>query len=61
MKLLTLISAGIVATAVLVAAPASAHRYHGGGHRGWKNKRVCKTVWNHGHRRTVCRNVRVRW
>jgi hypothetical protein len=59
MKLLSLISAGIVATAVLAAAPASADR-HGGGH-GWKNKRVCKTVRDHGHKRQVCRNVRVRW
>ena len=60
MKLLSLISAGAVAAAVLVSAPASADRHHGGGH-GWKNKRVCKTVWNHGHKRVVCRNVRVRW
>jgi hypothetical protein len=59
MKLLALLSAGAVAAAVLVSAPASADR-HGGGH-GWKNKRVCKTSWNHGHKRVVCRNVRVRW
>ena len=59
MKLLTVISAGLVATAVLAAAPASADR-HDHGH-GWKNKRVCKTVRHHGHQHTVCRNVRVRW
>jgi hypothetical protein len=58
MKLLTLISAGVVATAVLAAAPASADRHHG---HGWKTKRVCKTVWNHHHKRVVCHNERVRW
>lgn len=59
MKLLTLISASLVATAVLAGAPASAARHHYG--HGWKTKRVCKTVWNHHHKRVVCRNVRVRW
>lgn len=59
MKLLTLLSAGVVATAMLAAAPASADRGHHG--HGWKNKRVCKTSWHHGHKRVVCRNVRVRW
>lgn len=58
MKLLALLSAGAVAAAVLVSAPASADRHHG---HGWKNKRVCKASWHHGHKRVVCRNVRVRW
>lgn len=59
MKLLVTLSAGLVAAAVLAAAPASADRGHHG--HGWKTKRVCKTVWNHHHKRVVCRNVRVRW
>jgi len=58
MKLLSLISAGLVATAVLAAAPASADRHHG---HGWKWKTVCKTSWHHGHKTRVCRKVRVRW
>ncbi len=55
MKLLTVISAGLVATAMLAGAPASA------AHHGWKNKRVCKTVRDHGHMHKVCHNERVRW
>ena len=37
-----------------------------GRHRGWRNhnsrrwatRRVCRTVWRHGHRQRVCRMVR---
>ena len=63
MKLLALFSAGLTASAVLVASPASADRWHGRDHHGhgWKMKRVCKTTWHHGHKRKLCRNVRVRW
>ena len=55
MKLLTVISAGLVATALL-AGPASADHHH-----GWKTKRVCKMVRDHGHMHKVCHNERVRW
>lgn len=41
----------------------SDRRHHGwrdnrGRHRGWTNRRVCRTVWRHGHRERVCRRVR---
>ena len=28
--------------------------------RGYRNKRVCRTVWRNHHRQRVCRTVRVR-
>ena len=56
MKLLTVISAGLVAAAVLAAGPASADHHH-----GWKTKRVCKVVRDHGHAHKVCHTERVRW
>lgn len=49
------------------------HRHwRGDGHRHWRghrrvarghyrNRRVCRNVWRHGHRHRVCRMVRVRW
>lgn len=51
---------------------AEAQRHHrGDGHRhwrgdrgrhhGWRNRRVCRSVWRHGHRHRVCRIVRYRW
>ncbi|CAN5301213.1 hypothetical protein BH10PSE14_BH10PSE14_16580 [soil metagenome] len=66
MKFIAFVSAALVATAALSAAPAAAERWHGGhrtahhkGH-GWKWKKVCKTRYYHGHKGTWCRNVRVR-
>ena len=28
--------------------------------RRWANRRVCRTIWRHGHRQRVCRYVRYR-
>lgn len=35
-------------------------RGYRGRHYGWRNRRVCRWVWRHGHRDRVCRWVRVR-
>ena len=32
-----------------------------GRHYGWRNRRVCRWVWRHGHRQRVCRMMRVRY
>lgn len=37
-------------------------RHNRRGYRGgYRTRRVCRNVWRHGHRRRVCRMVRVRW
>ena len=58
MKLLAMLSAGLVATAVLTATPAVADRGHG---HGWKWRTVCKTAWHHGHKTRMCHKQRYRW
>ncbi len=34
------------------------HQYRG---QRWRNRRVCRWVYRHGHRHRVCRMVRVGW
>ncbi|MGN6277983.1 MAG: hypothetical protein ACTHM8_04585 [Sphingomonas sp.] len=57
MKLLALVSAGLVATAALApVSTANAMPRH-----GWRWKTVCRTTWHHHHRVRRCHRVRVRW
>ncbi|HEX7657120.1 MAG TPA: hypothetical protein VF404_08990 [Sphingomonas sp.] len=57
MKMLALVSAGLVATAALAPlSTASAAPRH-----GWRTKTVCKTTWVHHHKVRRCHKVRVRW
>lgn len=57
MKMLALVSAGLVATAALTPlSTASAAPRH-----GWRTKTVCKTTWVHHHKVRRCHKVRVRW
>ena len=32
-----------------------------GRHQGWRNRRVCRWVWRHGHRHRVSHDVRARY
>ena len=36
-------------------------RGYRGRHYGWRNRRVCRWVWRHGHRARVCRYIRPRY
>ncbi|MGN6374881.1 MAG: hypothetical protein ACTHMG_04935 [Sphingomonas sp.] len=72
MKVFALISAGLLASAGLAAAPASAQhhtvvhtrvvthtRTHTRGHSRWK--KVCRTYWHHHHKVRTCHRERTRW
>lgn len=77
MRLLKLVAAAAIAFGTMGALTvptdqAQAQRHHRGDghghwrgdrgrHWGWRNRRVCRWVWRHGHRQRVCRMVRYRW
>lgn len=57
MKLLALVTAGLV-TAVAIAPVPVAAAQHG---HGWRTKTVCKVVWKGHHKVRQCRKVRDRY
>lgn len=71
MKLFAFLAAGAVVASAMIPAAASAQRHDrvverhttvirhdDRGPRHLRTRTVCKTVWRHGHRQRVCRQVR---
>lgn len=55
MKLLALVTAGLVTAAAIAPAPVAAAAH------GWRNKSVCKVVFKGHHKVRECRQVRTHY
>lgn len=73
MKLIALMSAGLVAVAAMAPAAASAqvhqeharvvtrtvtHTEHRGGYNNHRTRKVCRSEWRNHHKVRICRTVR---